>query len=796
MSRDVYVRLTPHGPRSFGVAEPYRTLVFVDLHDDAVGRLRQTPQGVIDRPAAVLIRCEARPRQLPAKDTRPGLLSHLTPWKHHKGQRCPEHDRRLRELRDDVQAKLRLNCPVGLLCQPVGAPPELEFLGEPPEDAADLLARARAVELRALLDWGNAIWEPEDFHYRLPSGEHAAVFVRIADAIREPRDAHVLATWLRPHVTDGLAVICDSGTISAVIESLKASAFAAGIELGTAAVLDEYPASPLDVSQAVREIARKPEKSDVLGVLSVNSSGQVAGWLWWALRSLAGAIRSWNLEIMVDRRPRAGDNERCWLPLPGEQPLLGQPGASEAKACQLCLDPDRERVIPINPMSFDGMMPGQIRELMPSIADARRNAAFWEQCSRVGAIGLLEEADDDVQVFRPAPEKMPIRFRHNRLVAAPDYRATVKREVMELVKRHVEAGRKERDEGNEPWQRRHLSGEADLVLVPEHETQHPGYEELWAEVSPEIAAPGVSYSPFPVEGEWSEDLLAKIDAAEDILVFALGLVTGGSLARSLMKVQVRRKDRQFAVRALVMHARPERQREWEALENAFDKRLFPVWHSLITNRELLTEELAVLEDTNTAELSEDANDFLNARTAFCGGDLEEPSMFWGARAEDVLTPHSLFGEELNGIATLVAVGSAMERARQAAGAKSAPEMLVFELGALTASYFDAMIIAAVFRWLRPREAWWGSRPEEAEGIVTRLMEHRPEQEHLRIVLPELLLAAAQGKVPERAAEVLIGKAEALLAASDFTAPERAALEVGIHAVERRKEHPLSPLGTA
>lgn len=796
MPRDAYVRLTPQGPRSYGTAEPYRSLVFVDLHHDDIDELRQVPQGVIDRPAVVLVRCEG-----PADGPR-------------DGGGCPEHKPRLEEL-EPIRKRLHLDCPVGLVCQPIGADPRIEAIGGDlsEREIEDLLARARGVELRALLEWGHGVWRPTDYHYRLPSGEHAASFVRMADAIRQPRDAHVLASWLRRHLRDNLAIVCDTGTLSAVIEALNASAFAAGVRLGDSAVLERYPASSLDVSQAVQDVVIE-ETELVLGLISVNSSGQVASWLHRALSMVGGAVRDWALEVMVDREFHDVQQVSSWLPLrnEGEDERLLDRRLSDADLCKLCENPQTARLIPINPTSFDGMLPGQVRQLMPSITDAQRNAQLWEHCSKAGAIGLIEQADDAVKDFRPVPQHMPVHFRLGKLLADETYRSGVVERVEALVTEQQKPESDLRDG-------QALSGNADLVLVPEHETLHENkkgeltYPRLWDEIGAKIAAENVRYTPFPVdlpsEEDWPEDVLEAIDGASDILIFALGLVTGGSLTRALTRVQARRKEKaeegslrreDFVVRALVVHARPERLREWESLENSFNGSLFSVWHSLVTNRQPLEEEADVLKDADPEKLSAEAGDFHSLREAFCSGDgREQTGMLWGAHseneaeagpeaaAEDKLSPHSLFGERLNGISTFLAVGASMERARQEARERAAPEMRVFELSALTMSYYDPMILGAVFRWLRPYEAWWGKRPEEAQTVMEWILTRAEGRtDHLRIIVPELLLAVAQGKVPDRAATVVERKAEALLADAGFDPLGRAALELGLQAVKTRK----------
>jgi hypothetical protein len=792
VAKDVYVRLTPRGPRTYGVAAANRSLVFVDLHHDDIDELRKVPQGVIDRPEAVLVRCEAAAGHPDATDG------------------CPAHRPSFEDL-VSIKKRLQLTCPIGLICQETGKAPRIELAVEAKAGSVemdtgeerDLIERARAVELRALLDWGDAVWRPSDYHYRLPSGKHAGVFVRVADAIRQPRDAQVLASWLRPHLANGLAIVCDSGTISAVVESLKADALAAKLKLAGSAVLERYPASPLDVSQAVQDVIANA--SSVLGVISVNSSGQVASWLHGALSAKGGAIDSWALAIMVDHESRSLDNISSWLPLRDEdekEKVLDRQRSSNSDTCELCSDPATARLIPINPTSFDGMLPSQVRQLMPRITDAQRNAPYWEHCSQTKAIGLIETPDTAVRDFRPSPEQMPVHFRLVRLLGNDAYRRGAAESVRRLVADHrAKTEANEKDEGA-----RYLTGEADLVLVPEHETKHPGYDELWKLLGPEIttAGGGVSYTPFPVNGDWTPELLEAVGNASDIVILAVGLVTGGSLTRALTRVQALRRrlrdERGFTIRALVLHARPERLREWESLENAFNRQLFAVWNSLIATHEPLREEAEVLKDVDTSDLDVETSDFHSERSAFCSGDGRElTAMFWGARseaqagpdeeiAEDRLSPNSLYGEQLDGITTLIAVGAAMERSRQESRQSAAPEMRVFELAALTMSYFDPMILAATFRSLRPEEAWWGERPEDAQKTMQWIVDRADAAEpaHLRILMPELLLAIAQGKVPDRAAEVAERKAEALLGNGTFSGRDRAALALGLEVARTRK----------
>ena len=67
---------------------------------------------------------------------------------------------------------------IGVLQHRIAGEPVLRWAGQAPDDSRKLLALARAIELHALLKRGGAIWEPETYHYRLPSGEHTDKFIR------------------------------------------------------------------------------------------------------------------------------------------------------------------------------------------------------------------------------------------------------------------------------------------------------------------------------------------------------------------------------------------------------------------------------------------------------------------------------------------------------------------------------------------------------------------------------------------------------------------------------------------
>jgi hypothetical protein len=749
MEGDAYIRLSAGGPRHWGHADSRTDLVFVDLAHKSIDKLRQVPHDVLRRLGVLLVRVEPT----------------------FGGQEPPSWVPTLDDV-EKIAERLGLKCRVGLLHQPVGEPARVEGDFDDGE-RDDLLARAKAIELSALLEWGDAIWKPTGFHYRLPSGEHSDSFVKLADAIGQPRDAQVLASWLNCRLGDGLGIVADAAGLVSVVESLRATARAAGLREGPISVLTGYPATEMAVHQAVSDALTNEGR--ILALVSVNASGRLADRLFGAMQAQGGGLKEWNIEILVDRRQYSVEGVSIWLPGPRGSSLLGERHTSD-ESCRWCQDRDMKRVVPINPISFDGMVASQRNLLMPNIRDAGDNRALWEACNAAGAVGLVEAPDDDVAVFRPSPNKMPIHFRLGKLVGNQAYRDRLAEKVEQLLTRQ-----RQLEEQGTLNKGLRLSGQADLILIPKHEYEQEGYEELWKLLAPLLAATHHDVMTFNANDGWDgEDCDARVAAASDILVFALGLVTGGSVTTALAGVQRVRADQSYELAALVAHARPSRKRAWETLGNAYSYRLFEVWLSFLPEHSPMQDELAILDAAAADELGADAVELFDQRKAMVSGSAgSDPTpMFWGSRVDDVLSPHSLYGKDLDGATTFVAVGAAMERARQCAQVATVPELRVFELQALFTSYFDRLIVASILRWLRPEEAWWGETDTEAQTTMEILLRGADDSD-LRVLIPELLLAIAQGKVTHsKAIDAVYAKVEEM-GAAQLDDDARAALELGL-----------------
>lgn len=94
------------------------------------------------------------------------------------------------------------------------------------------------------------------------------------------------------------------------------------------------------------------------------------------------------------------------------------------------------------------------------------------------------------------------------------------------------------------------------------------------------------------------------------------------------------------------------------------------------------------------------------------------------------------------------------------------------MGRLVRSCFDAIITCSVTRWLQPGELWWGADRDDTQSVLDSLAylidQASDGTEEQLLLLPELLLAAAQGKIPTAAHPSIIDRALELSATWPLT----------------------------
>ena len=289
-----------------------------------------------------------------------------------------------------------------------------------------LLARARAVEMEAFLQWGHALWRPDTYHYVLPSRKHTSTFIRLADAFQDLRAAAALATWLYGALNPEAptTVVMDIGTLMPVVGELQraterhrhVSHSSAGI--GNVLSLDRYPSSSLGLHTSL--LSTSPD-SPMLGLMSVSDSGGFAQRLLNALSALgAPTVRieqfvsrqqSSAAAISEDPPPRRTIEDPLPLRTIEDPPPrrtieapwlgLGEPESTEpdGQPCRLCRNERRARLVTINPRAMSALVLPEPDLIVPDIFDARRNASVWEAYSRL--------PDDAVNLVGPTETRPP-----------------------------------------------------------------------------------------------------------------------------------------------------------------------------------------------------------------------------------------------------------------------------------------------------------------------------------------------------------------------------------------------------
>jgi hypothetical protein len=738
ISQDVYVSFRGSNRRDFGELTHPQPVVFVDLDSDDIELLRGLPPMFLgQRHGTLLLR----------------LPSAVSP--------DVSHMKALAEL----VGRWPLLPRVAVLRQPIGSVPEMDVLHGAqlePAEYASILKRARAVELEALLELGQAIWRPTAYHYRLITGEHVDSYIKLGDAIREPRDAAALASWMHGSLGMDVGFVFDTGTMTPIAQALRLAAVDAGLRLGPAAMLDNYPRTGVDLDTVIDRASG--DGGRVVVVLSVSSSGSLRERVLGALHRKGDSLASRQVIVLVDKSGRCLAGVETWTPLPGQEPLA-RPGASDAAGCVFCRRPGRAPVVPINPFTFDAMLPAQLRQVVPDIKDPSANRPLWEAAQQTGALAV--ERKGNIALRRNRSDKVPmgIVMRAQRLIADERFRG-------ELLKRIEKC----QDEDA-------MSRDSDLVLVPEHEMLD-SFPEFWEAVGPAIAPRAGTPLPFPTDDEFGDALRKRILQAEEILVFQLGTVSGATLQRALVGIQDARGDRtNFDIHAFVVHLRPATSREWLTIRNSYghvgsQPQLRCAWKSILPDRSPLREERALLRKLDLDKFDDDGKAFVTKRLKLCSGEYEgdRPAILWGSSPESRLTPNAIYGQRLDAVSTYVAVGSAMSAAL-VDPVRTLPEFRVFEIAAMVRSYYDPLILGCFLRWVRPHEVFWGWTATEAKTTALHMLD-RAVGRHRQILVPEMLLAAAQGKLTQEAALVSFEAAQVLLE-EDIPEEIRASIAVGL-----------------
>ena len=726
---------------------------------------------------------------------------------------------------------------IGVVQHCVGDEPIICWAGSEPDAGLGVLDAARAIETAALIMRGNAYWKPSRYHYILPSGEHTDRFVRIGDALRTPHDAYAMACWLTPCLTDDVAIVSDTAGLNALLIQLEEILARAGSAASHTVVLPEYEVSKPAVRRLLERAATGSTRR-FLGVQSVNSTGSLRELLAGELARVSDGRLGWTLDVLVDRSPVAvaqlfsetehSQHSQIWLDLSLRE------GQSKFGSCSLCNASDKPQPVHINPRNYREVVLPEPSLAMPAIDYAVEAQTFWTRVSHTKGIAI--EA-------RPHPGSLEARGKHQRLpvrpffelIAEPDGLEEFVRERIASLRRSAASDRNATDRWKFDDIGLVVANQIDVVTAARPEFAGQGDVDLNASARIVLGCLGIEdHVPLLActAGSQTDTSNAEIahhvkrlNSDEAILLFSWGAVTGLNLRLLKMRVSqaLDATGASNPMRGVVFHSRPAHPSDWEATVNSFKpsrsepSRLGTLWTSSFPWSSPLVDEYLLLDriDFDSIEISDDARTFLEERKRFLrfpetyGGGEDDWSprfknadakigpghVFWGMSVDEVhqsaVRGQSLYGNRLDPMTAYAAIGSTINYTRHSAGIASAPRWIRFDMARIVHSYYDAIIICSILRWLKPGEISWDSEPADAANAANAMrflieqVEDSPEEKI--ILLPELLLADAQGKIPDSGREVLRDTARSAIqavASQAGGAIGRGALEIGLALAER------------
>ena len=688
---------------------------------------------------------------------------------------------RIKIIGDLIERRTGSRPPIGVADFLPGEPTPQVYWSVPVESAARLLATARAVELAALIKAGHAHWRPATFHYAAPSGEHRRDFIRVGDAIRSPRDAAVLATWLYPYVETGRAIILDSSTLIPVVLALQAALAPMDMKVGPVAVRDAYPHSLLQDEELVELTVGA---NGALAVLSVSSTGHTADAFAQCLQARIGSGGSsagWRLETLVHRIRRqasrwggdADEQGEPWLYIPSSESFTGDDD------CDLCRSPDRAPYVRIDAASFaNTSLPEPPIVVMPQPpANARQIANLLEMYDATDGIGIDCDPSERTRMRR-MDRRWGVCFYPHRLLS--DCR------LVEALDEQLALDRGDDNDGRVDLDK--LTG-VDAIVALDEDIDSDGFDRFvdWgmrhfsdADHAAGESVPIVRFASGPADHD-DASVAEQLHDARHILVMAVGTVTGGTMQELLIRIHRALSDRprgSYIVSGLVLHARPPSFEEWRSIRSSFSQRLVAMWMTYLPARDhpLAEEQRLSRQTLDDDRLPPIVAEYAQARRQWV---LFSPQSNWPTRraiwdsesgapnpaavlmcdrphraSEQLprLLPNSLFGHRMSMIGTLVGVGAALHRRRLDQGTLGGPPGLRFDLSRIPTVYFEVPIICAVLRWIRPFEACWERADRTVHDVLLEIW-HRAQFEEpgsRATLLAELALAAAAGKIPRHA----------------------------------------------
>lgn len=790
---DGYARLTASGTEVLALPDEGGVL-FVDLAfrtggwDLASAALRSFPPSVLAESSRVIVRSPFVRWAGPIEGLDPNDSARLIVSPGPEWPQTPE------DMASSLEGLLKTHRlprrSLAVFELPVGAAPVVS-----PGLSSEDLARCRSVELEAFLRRTGAIWEPTAYHYQLPSGHHASSFVRVADALNDPRAPGALATWLHGSLSEGSVVVVDSGTLMPLVQQLDLVLKRAATTLPVSAggllaveALDRYPLTRFEYLRRFKPL----EATDVLAILSVSSTGRTYRLLRQSLQDTAEG--AWRSECLVKRGP--GEAEA----LPGPDVMGAQdpwlsitglaPPSDPGRTCEMCRDGKRARVIHIDPRTFGAMALPTPVVLMPGTFAARRNASLFEAYQGVAALGpSVQLSGTETSRLRAKPYHRPhdprrIRFEPvSHLLDKDSLKSRIEGRINELVNlRDSDPSKKRIIQALEKIR----SGEPTVAVCDSEELRvlskalelAPGSglneEEAAKQARTRFLAASRAVCPTVARlvGDKDPDFTDAFQGEASILLFVAGLQTGVTLQHLVVSLQdvFRAQGTDPAMHGLVLHAHPHDSEAWASVRNSFggrrDPSLLALWLTYLPADSPFAEErdlLAVAQDEWFSGSREGTRALWRSRLSWLRFDepettsSESPDSPLWSPVPMKLRRTSIYGL-LDDRHAVVAVGAALSEALDGKMMEGAPEWVHVDLPNAFRSYFDGLLHVSLLRWVSPQRAWWGG-PNDCSSLINELHGRFADSDDWPLLLAELLLAAALGKLPDDGVELLLSLAD-------------------------------------
>jgi hypoxanthine-guanine phosphoribosyltransferase len=623
----------------------------------------------------------------------------------------------------------------------------------PPEVVRDL-------ETRAHIERTGAVHKPTDAHFQLPSGVHAAIYIRAADIFDDIWVVRRLADWLQDRVTQKTVLLSDTWTILPLLQELAQRSKSDEVGSGTPIVtFSEYP-SLEDARNKLAEISTllgSTSDGRVLAIISVVSSGRLLT-LWQNL--LAELVPGSTIDI-VALINTSGEHLR------EAESITQMEGISRfdtsVENCALCQNPDISTIIQIDERRyFPEIYARKILQMLDArVASTHKN--FWELASRTDAIRVHSS-----DTTKDIPRHLHIDIDIGKLLTDASFQEDVEKSLREFCQ------------------------DCDLIIVP----KHPSTEAIVAlakrifPAADVVIVPRSSFSSADTQDDANivAELQRALESKKNILILDDVVVQGKTiralhtlLQRCILASPVeKRPDPRYQIRAFAVIARPETPDRWNILSDSLrqdGRTVFLGKHLCIylpefdcpwcREADLIASVLATdtqdkaIDDTKgltSAELS-----VLNARLARLrpiqgetSQGLDHALFLCDASGKtdqsqnERLTLHSLFGEELTEVVAYTAVAAAMHQLRLKAKRISLQNghSWVWDIPKIIGAYHDAILQASFLRAAHPSELLYSDREKLADALrsIMNVSEERALQQHA-MVAAEHKYALLSGKYP-------------------------------------------------